>query len=1720
MHALSRARADVAVAPEQSPTSSERPPLALRRLARFVAARLRGQPMALRSRPVVEGLEPRVMLSAEFGPGLDPARDTVINDPLEFSADTAGDHSLAFLAAGGDALAPASFSLDGLGAVLAANDDAAGARREIVFVDAGVDDYSAFIDSLRRNADDSEISVVVLERDRDGIAQMDAVLAGATDIDAVHVISHGSERGVQLGSTWLSDDSLATYAATISGWQDAFNSGADFLFYGCNLAGSTDGRALVDGIADLTGTDVAASIDLTGNVVLGGDWDLEYITGAIGSSIATGAFAAADWSGVLGQITVTTGNDVISGGADLSSLANLALNPGADGLVSLREAVIAANTDIGADVIFLGIDTYRITDLSTNDTGGDFDIRDDLSIVGISPTDTVVDGRNVSSVFDVHDDAAITVTFANLKVTRGDTGSLVTEDGAGLYVYGSTNTPDVYLSNVWFTDNNTSGFNDEGGAIYNEGNLTIENALIDNNESKRGGGIYNAGGASLTLTNVTLSGNSTHSFGGQQGGGLYNAGTATIYNSTITLNDANTSGGGIYHGGTATTIANSIIAGNIAGTNGPDILGTMSSLGDNVIGNTANASGFVGSDALNMDPLLGALADNGGPLMTHALQPGSVAIGLADTLVFTDTDQRGFVRDDGAPDAGAYEADAATDPITATLWLSSAQDVSNGGQPGTDDWDDADLIEIADPFLNLGPGATSGTFAVTFAGNGFDPGWDISAAHYVTRDIQIGASNFQLREGDLLLSAQGGATLASNNLVALESGFAASLTVGGADLVVFRPDTVGDFSRGQFGMLIEDLADPGAGLRGVTLVEQSTVVGGYTLEAGDFLYSRTTPSLDHSLWLYETNTIGAGATPDNRFEFLDGDEAGIAISDAIYGFELIEETTRVGNVVLDAGTILVNVDGADTVGSNGLALGAYDVFVLDVTTASLVGAGQATASPFFQGGHVAFNSMQETIDALTLFTGTVVVPNMDPVAEAGSNQTIAEGDTLAVNGGGSSDADGAIVSYEWDLNNDGSFEKAGVSVTFTWGELASAMIDDDGSYLVGLRVTDDDGAQHTDTFTLTVTNTAPTFAVTGDATVIAGTVFTLDITATEPGDDQITSYWINWGDGTITNPVYTGTTTTVTHTYTDSGFLRSITFAAVDEDGTWTDSDLIVGNYVAGDDTIYRFDGNTGDPDGQFGSSGGAINRAYASIYMPNGDYLVAGFSSNNIARYDSDGNYLGLFVAAGDLDPGPGVVQLDRPSSFAWGPDGNLYVSNFGDDNILRFDAAGNYIDIFGIAGGNLNGPAGLAWGPDGDLYAASWQNGRIVKFDGATGGPASLVVSSGVNSPEQIVFDAAGNLYIANGGNDEVSIWDGVSLSTHFDDPALRFPTGLTLGPDGQLYVSSYTNDMILRYDGVDVTVFADDGPGGLAQPEHLLFSPQHLVTVTDGGAPAFVNAGPFTIDENASNGTVVGDIDANDGDGADPGLDDLLITEIMFDPDSPEHDWEWIEIYNGGSEMIDLSGFVLDDNNMLAVSAANIASGTIAAGETAVLYNADAITEADFIAAWGAGINLIAVSEWDDIQLNNTGDTIGLWSSFADYSGDHIAHGNAFFDLTYTAVGPWPVPDAAASIFLVDLDADPSDGSNWSLSAVGLASPHGGSGYRSAAAAGNTGADVGSPGDASAAGGVTYSITANVNGDGDGQQAFSIDAATGIITVNDSDDHGASRRWSAADDDRRHH
>ena len=173
------------------------------------------------------------------------------------------------------------------------------ARRELVLVDTDTPDYQILIDELTDGDETGRFEVVVLDNARDGIKQITELLSGYDSLDAVHIISHGEDGSIDLGGSRLDAESLGRYANEIESWAKAFSEQGDLLIYGCNLAASADGQSLVDRLASITGTDVAASDDLTGDAALGGDWDLEYQTGLVETAVAVSDDVTQNWMATL-----------------------------------------------------------------------------------------------------------------------------------------------------------------------------------------------------------------------------------------------------------------------------------------------------------------------------------------------------------------------------------------------------------------------------------------------------------------------------------------------------------------------------------------------------------------------------------------------------------------------------------------------------------------------------------------------------------------------------------------------------------------------------------------------------------------------------------------------------------------------------------------------------------------------------------------------------------------------------------------------------------------------------------------------------------------------------------------------------------------------------------------------------------------------------------------------------------------------------------------------------------------------------------------------------------------------------------------------------------------------------------------------------------------------------------------------------------------------------
>ena len=163
--------------------------------------------------------------------------------------------------------------------------------REIAFIDDRLADLGLLVSAVPDST-----RIVLIDGARDGVQQMVDALQSEHDVTGIHILSHGSAGNIQLGTSAINADTMSTvHRSALEAIGGSLSVDADILVYGCNFAAGTDGQMAAAILANLTGADVAASEDLTGADVQGGDWLLEDTTGAIESS----AIAAADYSKTL-----------------------------------------------------------------------------------------------------------------------------------------------------------------------------------------------------------------------------------------------------------------------------------------------------------------------------------------------------------------------------------------------------------------------------------------------------------------------------------------------------------------------------------------------------------------------------------------------------------------------------------------------------------------------------------------------------------------------------------------------------------------------------------------------------------------------------------------------------------------------------------------------------------------------------------------------------------------------------------------------------------------------------------------------------------------------------------------------------------------------------------------------------------------------------------------------------------------------------------------------------------------------------------------------------------------------------------------------------------------------------------------------------------------------------------------------------------------------------
>ncbi|NEO85775.1 MAG: DUF4347 domain-containing protein [Spirulina sp. SIO3F2] len=425
----------------------------------------------------------------------------------------------------------------------------AGDPLALTAIDTTVAGYAQFLFGGKAGS----ISFTV-DSDESGIAEISdrltQISTSGQHVSEVHIVSEGNAGNFWLGSDFVAHNNLAQHADSLQTWNTALTETADILLYSCLTALGSGGEALMQGLATLTGADVAASTTLTGNAALGGDWVLERQTGQIEASLGFTPETLATYSGKLALFTVTNGNDAGTG--------------------SLRQAISDANGAAGADEIrFSGVTAVDLT-------SGELGITEELTITGGNSNVTVE--RNASAanfrIFNVTGGAE--TTFENVTIANGKTS----DRGGGIQSNGAVN-----LINSTVTGNSSS---DRGGGIYTNRAVTLTNSTISANSTNQyGGGV--ATRSQITGTDSTVTGN----FSRRNGAGLYSrSGNITLTNSTVSSNSSNRHGGGVWARNRTITLTNSTVSGNSSRVSAAGMYSSKAYITNSVVSN--NSSGDLG----------------------------------------------------------------------------------------------------------------------------------------------------------------------------------------------------------------------------------------------------------------------------------------------------------------------------------------------------------------------------------------------------------------------------------------------------------------------------------------------------------------------------------------------------------------------------------------------------------------------------------------------------------------------------------------------------------------------------------------------------------------------------------------------------------------------------------------------------------------------------------------------------------------------------------------------------------------------------------------------------------------------------------------------------------------------------------------------------------------------------------------------------------------------
>lgn len=207
--------------------------------------------------------------------------------------------------------------------------------------------------------------------------------------------------------------------------------------------------------------------------------------------------------------------------------------------------------------------------------------------------------------------------------------------------------------------------------------------------------------------------------------------------------------------------------------------------------------------------------------------------------------------------------------------------------------------------------------------------------------------------------------------------------------------------------------------------------------------------------------------------------------------------------------------------------------------------------------------------------------------------------------------------------------------------------------------------------------------------------------------------------------------------------------------------------------------------------SGDGEGHVYVMDFDPKasaGGGCACGSAPVRLAKFTEDGIFLAWLGGDDEVESG----QIDSPHGIAFDQDGNIYVADAGQGQVLVFSPEGEFLRAWGEQGkesGSIFGPFGMAIGNDGLLYMVERATHRVQVF--TTEGQfvrawGKIGRESGeFRFPSGIALDEAGNVYVADSLNDRVQVFNsqgdllGAWGTLGTGDGEFTVPTGIAIRP-----------------------------------------------------------------------------------------------------------------------------------------------------------------------------------------------------------------------------------------------------------------------------------------------------------------------------------------------------